>query len=255
MKYLHIIPKALWKTLFLLNFLAGLIILYPFFRILLLNSNWFRTCFKIMRFWARWILLIPFIKVKHYKNSFKNKINGPVVFVANHQSYLDIVVSYYLFDTYFVFIGKSELRKVPLFRVFFERMNILVERKSKIESHKAFEEADKRIKCGESVFLFPEGTINKKAPEIKEFKNGAFKLAIENQVPLVPVSFINHWELLQNGGFFKSNGKPGTAWVKVHQPIITKGLTSDNLISLRDKVYSLIKEPIIEYYDCKRKNS
>lgn len=244
MKILSAIPKALWKTLFVINFGIGLAILYPFFRILLLNRNWFGGCFKLMRFWAHWILWMPGVFVKKVKGSYSGKINGPVVFCANHTSYLDIVLSYYLFDIYFVYMGKAELKRAPLFNVFFEKMNILVERGSRVESHKAFLEADKRVKQGESVFLFPEGTIGKQVPKIREFKNGAFKIAIENQVPIVPVTFITNWKLLQNGGFFKSNGRPGLALVKIHKPISTKGLSQDNLLSLKEQVYHIIEEPL-----------
>ncbi|MCC7050400.1 MAG: 1-acyl-sn-glycerol-3-phosphate acyltransferase, partial [Bacteroidia bacterium] len=116
MKYLAIVPRTLWKTLFLLNFLLGLIILYPAFKLFLSKEKWFKICFKLMRFWAKWILFIPMIRIKHIEGSYRKKIKGPVIFVANHQSYLDIIMLYCLFDTYFVSVGKVELRKIPLFR-------------------------------------------------------------------------------------------------------------------------------------------
>ncbi len=244
MKLLSAIPKFFWKTWFILNFGLGLLFLYPLFRLFLFKEAWFKWAFRLMRFWAHWILWGSGIFVKQVKGTYKNQIKGPVVFCANHTSYLDIVVSYYLFDCYFVFMGKSELKKAPLFNIFFEKMNILVERVSRVESHKAFMEADRRVKRGESVFLFPEGTIGKQVPQLKEFKNGAFRLAIENQVPILPVTFINNWKILQNGGFLKSNGKPGIAFVKIHKPISTKGLSPDNLVSLKEQVYNIIEEPL-----------
>ena len=80
-------------------------------------------------------------------------------------------------------MGKAELRKVPLFRKFFDRMNIPVNRKSVLDSHRAFMRAGSDIDKGISVALFPEGTIHHNGPVIGRFKNGPFRLAIEKQIP------------------------------------------------------------------------
>lgn len=63
----------------------------------------------------------------------------------------------------------------------------------------------------------------------------------------MPVVNLNNWELLQNGGFFKSNGRPGIAKTVVLEPIETTGLTEENLVDLRDKVYHLINDTLIKY--------
>lgn len=242
MELIKIIPRALWKLFFLLNFLIGLMVLFPFFRILLWNKKWFPAAFKLMRFWAWWIVSIPGIFVKKEERFSIDEIKGPCVFCANHQSYLDIVLSYCIFPHYFIFLGKAELDKAPLFRVFFERMNILVERKNKIAAANAYKKCAERIENGESVFLFPEGTISSKGKMI-HFKSGAVKLAVEKQVPIVPVTYLNNYKLLQNGGLFKSHGRPGIARVVIHKPIETKGLSEENLVSLNQQLFETINEP------------
>lgn len=239
MQFLAAIPRALWKTIFLLNFVLGLLILYPFFFILLSNEKWFPLAFRLKRFWAKWILFTPLIRTSII-NENTNQLPQPSVYCSNHTSYLDIVLSYIICDNYFVFMGKQELNKAPLFRIFFKKMNILVDRKSRIASHKAFLRAAEEIEKNHSVFLFPEGTISSKAPELRPFKNGAFKLAIDKQVPIIPITFLNNWQILQNGGFFKSIGKPGISRVIIHPPIETKGMTDQDLLSLRSKVYDII---------------
>lgn len=246
MRILLAIPRVLWKLLFLLNFVIGLLVLFPIFYVLLLRPQWFPYAFKLKRLWANWIILVPgiFVTVKN-KQKLK-KINGPVVYCANHVSYLDIVISYVVIPHYFVFMGKQELKKAPLFNIFFKEMNILVDRKSRIGSHRAFVKAGEEIDKGNSMFLFPEGTISKDA-KLKKFKNGTFKLAIEKQVPIVPISFLNNWKLLQNGGFFKSNGRCGISRVVVHDPIETKGLTDADLLPLLEKVFNIINKDILEY--------
>lgn len=142
-------------------------------------------------------------------------------------------------------MGKQELNKAPLFKIFFKDMNILVDRKSTMSSHRAFLRAANELKNGNGVFLYPEGTISSSG-KLRGFKNGAFKLAIEQQVPIVPITFLNNWKLLQNGGFFKASGRPGLSKVIIHEPISTIGMTEDDLVSLRSKVHQLISDDLMK---------
>jgi 1-acyl-sn-glycerol-3-phosphate acyltransferase len=239
------IPRALWKTLFLFNFVLGLVVLYPFFYLFLSRKSWFPLAFKLKRFWAAWIMLVPGLFLKVTRKS-ENSYPKTCIYCGNHVSYLDIVSSYLVVPEYYVFMGKQELSKAPLFKIFFREMNILVDRKSNVGSHRAFMRAGSDIDQGHSVFLFPEGTISSFG-KMRPFKNGAFKLAIEKQVPIVPVTFLNNWKLLQNGGFFKAHGKPGISRIVVHEPISTVGMTEDDLVSLRTKVYGVIQAELEKY--------
>ena len=143
-------------------------------------------------------------------------------------------------------MGKQELDKAPLFRIFFKEMNILVNRESNKSSHRAFMRAAADIDMGQSVFIFPEAGISSNG-KLRGFKNGAFKLAIEKQIPIVPITYLNNWKLLQNGGFFKASGRPGVSRVVVHAPIPTKGMDENDLISLRTKVYDIIHNELNTY--------
>lgn len=251
-KYITILPRVLWKSLFILNFVIGLIVLYPFFYIFLSKRAWYPKAFVLMRFWARWIITVPGIKISIEREFPVNELPPVAVYCANHVSYLDIVLSYIVVPRYFVFMGKQEISKAPLFNIFFRDMNILVQRQSRIGSHKAFMRAAQDISQGASIFLFPEGTISSRG-RLLPFKNGAFKLAIENQVPVVPVTYLNNWKLLQNGGFLKSYGKPGVARVIVHKPVPTTGLTEKDLVNLRSRVYHTI-EAALKEHENRRKN-
>lgn len=200
-----------------------------------------------MRFWAGWILYVPGIRVKVYNKEFLDKIKTPCVFIANHHSYLDIVVSYFTVSQYFIFLGKAELRNAPLFNIFFREMNILVDRNKKSSAGVSYTLSAQRIDNGESVFLFPEGGISPNGKLIP-FKNGAFRLAIEKQVQLVPITFKNNFKLLQNGGFLKVMGRPGIAEVVIHEPIDTTGMTliDQDLLNLKFKTYDIIQKPLLE---------
>ncbi|GAB4138068.1 MAG: lysophospholipid acyltransferase family protein [Bacteroidia bacterium] len=245
--------RAVWKIFFVLNFVISLIVLYPVFFILLSRENWYPAAFRIMRFWARWVVHIPGIAVRVKDENRNASIPQPCVFVANHTSYLDIVISYIAIRNYFVYMGKAEIDKAPFLRIFFrdhlngsKAMNIYVNRKSRSGSYTAFQRADEKLRKGISLFLYPEGTIESNG-RLKPFKNGAFRLAISNQVPVVPVTFLNNWTLLQNGGFLKSFGRPGIAEVIVHEPVPTKGLDEKDLISLRHQVREIIANDLKHY--------
>lgn len=237
------IPRALWKLWFVLNFLITLILLYPIFFVLLARESWFGAAFHVMRFWGKWLCYGAgiFPSVKYEIDA--TKIPGPCIFVSNHSSYLDIVLSYVSIPQYFVFVGKQELDKAPLFRIFFKRMHILVNRKSNVDSHRAYLRAGEKIDKGQSVFIFPEATISSSGTLIP-FKNGAFKLAIDKQIPVVPLVFFDNWKHLQNGGFLTSNGRPGTVRILMRNAVETKGMTNADLIPLREKVKGIIQEAL-----------
>lgn len=231
-----------WKMLFLLNFVLTLIVLFPLFALFLFNKSWYKYCFKLMRIWANYLIYFDFIWID--KKQLAALPKAPYIICANHTSYLDIVLTYCVFGDYFVFMGKNELRKVPLFNIFFKDMNILVDRKSATGSHRAFLRAGAEIDKGHCVALFPEGTIAPKAPQMLPFKNGAFKLALEKQVPIVPVTFINNWNLLEDKAFWKSRCRPGIATIVIHPHIETKGMTEEDLLPLKSKVFDTINEPL-----------
>ncbi len=124
MKYLLILPRALWKILFLVNFLVGLILLSPFFYVFLSKRERFPKAFALIQYLCYWILFIPGLFVKIRRETPADQLPGTAVYCANHVSYLDIVISYLVIPHYFVSMGKKELEKVPILRLFFKEMNI-----------------------------------------------------------------------------------------------------------------------------------
>jgi 1-acyl-sn-glycerol-3-phosphate acyltransferase len=235
----------IWKTWFFLNFAVTFLILYPFFFITI-KLQWLETTFRIKRIWSFCIAYFAGIFPKLIYESKSKKMPRPCVFVGNHTSYLDIVLSTFYIDHLALYMGKAELLKAPLFKTFFKGMDITVNRKSIKDSHRAFTKAGDEIDKGRSMVIYPEGTISSNG-KLRSFKNGPFKLAIEKQVPIVPIVNLNNWELLQNGGFLKSNGRPGIARTVVLEPIETKGMTEENLVDLREHVYKLINDTLHKY--------
>jgi len=236
----------LWRSFFFTNAIITFFLFYPFFLVLLSREKWFPKVFRLKKVWAHFILYPAGIFYKiHYKKRLDKKLS--YVICPNHTSYLDIMLIYISMPVYFHSMGKIELRRVPLFGKFFQRMNIPVNRKSIKESHRAYLRAANDIDKGISINLFPEGTIHHNGPRMGRFKNGPFRLAIEKQVPIVPVTFLNNWRLLPDD-YYRRVGHPGIAQIIVHEPIETKGLTEKDLDQLKHKVYDIISGPLEKNY-------
>jgi 1-acyl-sn-glycerol-3-phosphate acyltransferase len=245
-KYLLYPFQWIWRILFSLNAIITFFIFFPFFFVLLSSRKWFPQVVKLKKVWGTFMTapLGLFYSVQRRSKLDKSRA---YVFCPNHTSYLDILLIYMTIPNYFHTMGKAELRKVPLFRKFFDRMNIPVDRKSVKDSHRAFLRAGEDIDKGISVALFPEGTIHKGAPVMGRFKNGPFRLAIEKQVPIVPITFLNNWNLLPDT-YRGQVGHPGIARIIFHEPIETKGMNENDLEALKKQVYSIIEEPLKKKY-------
>jgi 1-acyl-sn-glycerol-3-phosphate acyltransferase len=144
-------------------------------------------------------------------------------------------------------MGKHQLRKVPLFGIFFKDMDIAVNRGNRMAAHRALLRAAEDLEKDRPVVMFPEGTVSQEAPTLRPFKNGPFKLAIETQVPLLPISFINNHKLFPYKGQKGHSGGPGLAHVVIHEPVATAGMTEENLIPLRKQVFNTINDTLHEY--------
>jgi 1-acyl-sn-glycerol-3-phosphate acyltransferase len=245
-KYLLFPFQWIWRTLFFLNVFVTFFILFPLFFIFLSSRKWFPLVFKLKKVWGN-LMMVPLGVFYTIERKSKLDKKRAYVFCPNHTSYLDIFLIYVAIPNYFHTMGKAELKKVPLFSKFFARMNIPVNRKSVKDSHRAFVRAGEDIDKGISVALFPEGTINRNAPAVARFKNGPFRLAIDKQVPIVPITFMNNWKLLPDN-FKTQPGHPGIARVIFHEPIETKGMNEGDLETLKQKVLEVISEPLQKKY-------
>lgn len=243
--WLFALPRFLFKIWFGLVFVISLVVLYIPFRIMLYKEDRYRRAFRWMRRWAWFLQHMALLPVRVERRA--SLPEPPYVICCNHGSYLDIIQMYNVMPDYFVFMGKHELLKWPLFNMFFKGMNIAVNRSNRTEAARSLLRAAKEIDGGACIALFPEGTIPFSAPRMKVFKDGAFRLAIEKQVPIVPVTFLNNWRLFGDPERFLSRGHPGVARAVVHAPIVTKGMGLDDVIPLRKQVHDIIEGPLREH--------
>lgn len=245
MKLFRYILSPLWKIWFVLWFVLPFIFMFPIFYVALRLKK-FDFVFKLKGIWARIICFFTFLYPIVSYQSKKYKLPRPCVIVSNHTSYLDIIFTPFYVDHVAAWIGKYELLKIPLFKYFFVYLDIPVNRKKNTDAHKAFTDSGKKIDNNISVVIYPEGTISESG-KLRIFKNGAFKLAIEKQVPIVPVVNLNNWHFLQNGGFFKSNGRPGIPQIYVGDAISTLGMTEKDVAELKEKVHTFINDELNKF--------
>ncbi|HQW04613.1 MAG: 1-acyl-sn-glycerol-3-phosphate acyltransferase [Flavobacteriales bacterium] len=244
LKWVFLPLRLLYKCYFALVFFLSLVVLYIPFRILLFRPKRYQMAFRLKRTWAFFLQWVSGVPVRVERRAILPK--APYIICSNHSSYLDIIQMYNVIPEYFLFMGKYELLRWPLFNMFFKDMNIAVNRGSHVEAAKAFRRAANALDRGTSLALFPEGTIPVFTPRLKPFKDGAFKLAIEKQVPIVPVTFLDHWRLFGEPTDLLSRGHPGFARAVIHPAISTVGLTMDDLVILRTQVYRTIEEPLLD---------
>ncbi|SRX52787.1 1-acyl-sn-glycerol-3-phosphate acyltransferase [Aequorivita sp. CIP111184] len=242
MKFFKQIFATFYRIWFYLIIAFFTILLFPFLLISILKHSWYPFFFKVARTWS--ILVIygigcyPVIKrdVKYEKGK-------SYMFVANHTSMTDIMLMFHSTKNPFVFVGKKELAKIPLFGYIYKRTCILVDRgntKSRVE---AFRRAEIRLNEGLSVCIFPEGGVpDDLSLLLDEFKDGAFRLSIEHQIPIAPMTFHDNKKRFP---YFFFIGGPGKMRVKVHKLISTANLTLDNRKELKKETRDVILNELL----------
>jgi 1-acyl-sn-glycerol-3-phosphate acyltransferase len=169
------------------------------------------------------------------------------VFVANHLSMIDIMIIFMTIKTPAVFIGKSDLDRLPLFATIYKRAAILVDRDSASSRKSVYYQAKHKIKLGFNIMLYPEGLVPEPNVLLAPFKNGAFSLAIEHQIPIVPITLPDCKKRFPFQFSYKYwVGKPGIVRANVHAPIETEGMTKDDMPALKEKVYQFVAEKLKE---------
>lgn len=227
-------------------FYITLIILFPFFYLLTRREEWYPKVYKLKRFWGWLLLSLAFIRVKKIGRA--PTTEKPFVIIANHSSYMDIVMMYRLFPQKFIFMGKKELLRWPLFNIFFKTMDIAVDRQNRLEAIKALKRSEEYIDKGYGMAIFPEGTIPQTAPKMKNLKAGAFKLAKDKNVGIQALTFCNNFRLFSDPSKPFGRAHPGIATVIYHPFLRAEQVQQQDLLSLRQDWKEIIENPIKERY-------
>jgi 1-acyl-sn-glycerol-3-phosphate acyltransferase len=197
----------------------------------------------ILRWWCIiWAFLIGIrLKSIGWKPEFTDTTS---VIVVNHNSYLDTVISYVLIRSEFKTLAKKELRKAPLMGPIFLTSGIMVDRSSPEGRKASYERMVAEIKKGVSVMIFPEGTQNRSDEPIREFYDGAFRLAVETGTPIIPSVIINSRQLMPQAKFKRL--RPGRIQQHFMNAIPTTDLSDEDIPALKERVRKVMEAKVLE---------
>lgn len=237
MSYFKSAAILLWRIWFYILMIVPIVIMLPFLIVFTSSEKFYPQFFICARIWAKVIIFGMGFSVKTEADQFPQK-HKSYMLVANHTSMLDIMLMLAVIKQPFVFIGKKELSRIPVFGFFYRRTCILVDRTKQRSRMEAFEEAQRRLKQENSVCIFPEGGVpDDQSIVLDQFKDGAFRLAIEHQIPVVPITFHDNKKRFSYTFF---SGGPGKLRVKIHNFIDTKELNLNCRKELKDRTYEII---------------
>ncbi len=168
------------------------------------------------------------------------------IFVSNHISYLDIpVIMKAIRRQHFRILGKAELGNIPVFGFIFKQAAVSVDRKDPENRAKSVLVLKSIIKRNISVFICPEGTFNETHKPLKDFYDGAFKIAIETQTPIKPILFLDTYDRLNYKSVFSLS--PGRSRAVFLEETDTAGLSPGNVSLLKEKIYKQMEDALIRY--------
>lgn len=234
----------IWKLYIALVFFIFALLFYPFFWVLQLRPSWRKYGFQIFILWS-WLLRIFCIYPVRVK--LKSPLpKAPFIIVSNHTSYLDIFLLPSILPKHpFAFLGKAEILKYPIVRTYFKALNIPVYRKDKSKAGQALGQAKKAMEGGWSIVIFPEGTIpEENIPQMYPFKNGAFRLAKNLNVPILPLTFTQNFHLFSDPTHILGPAHPGVVEVHIHPYISVEEIAACSSEEISDKCFELIEAPL-----------
>ena len=171
----------------------------------------------------------------------ENIPEGPVLFVSNHQSNMDIAIICGFIDKPKGFIAKKELKKLPLINKWITLAgSIYLDRENPRKSMEGILEGIKTLKNGHSLVVFPEGTRSR-GDKMGEFKSGSFKLATKSKVPIVPLTIDGTYRVMEAN---KILIKPSNINFYVHKPIYTDKLSKEEIAKLPETVEHIIRSKL-----------
>lgn len=223
-------------TIFMILLLPGIII--PF--VIGGKATWIGG--KFLWLWSWIFSMLTFIRYDFYgRENFR--IGQSYIYVSNHTSFLDIPGLWMIIPGEKKPLAKKELLKIPVFGWIAKSAAVIVDRSSGESRKKSMDKLKKILSGGTSILLFAEGTQNRSKEVLQPFKDGAFRIAIDTQQPVLPMVVVGAGPLMPPGTI---RMKPGRVKVIVGPEISTTGLTAADQGQLKQKTFEAMKQMIIE---------
>jgi 1-acyl-sn-glycerol-3-phosphate acyltransferase len=243
-----LLPLRLLYCLYaLLLFIAGMLFVLPWVAVFSLQGpgKGGNRIYRVCRWWdTAWLTLVG---IRH-RNGYEATPDPQrqYVFISNHISYLDIplILKAVTRDSIRV-LGKAEMARIPLFGYIYSRAVVMVDRRSAQERSRSVRELKGVLSGGISVFIFPEGTFNETGRPLKDFYDGAFRIAVETGTPLQPILFLGTHALMHYSSIFSL--RPGRLRSIFLPAVEVDGQTLADVPALKERVYRLMEEGLRRY--------
>jgi 1-acyl-sn-glycerol-3-phosphate acyltransferase len=225
-------------------FSVSILAIFPFFVLIALgnNANARKVIFTIIRYWSRfwlWSIGMPVTVLGSQPPSRK------YVVVANHISYLDTIVIFQAIQGYFRPLGKKEISRIPVVGFIYKQIVIMVDRSNPHSRTRSMRLMWQILKKEANIIIFPEGTFNETGAVLKDFYDGAFRLAIATQTPLLPVIFpdtVQRWHYSHWWKIWPGRNRA------VFLPVVeVSGMGLEHLPQLKQTVYALMENELKKY--------
>lgn len=227
-------------------FIAAMLLVLPFIFIVsafLKDKRGSDISFFFLKVWG-WIFCILCAFQIRTRNKSSLNPKKAYIYICNHNSYLDAIAVVIAIPGSFKPLGKIEMIKVPIFGLIYRKVVVLIDRANKESRAKSVEELKHDLAKGQSILIFPEGTMNRGDEPLTDFYDGAFRLAIETQTPIAPMVIINARRLFPRADPLAA--KPGVITCIFDEPVEVRGLEPAELENLKARVYgsmeALIKQ-------------
>ncbi|ETN94129.1 1-acyl-sn-glycerol-3-phosphate acyltransferase [Zhouia amylolytica] len=230
-----------WRIWFYVLVAVPIIIMFPVLLVLSSSDRLYPQFFWVARnVWAN-IILYGMGFIPRIDRQQKMEKGKSYMLIANHTSMTDIMLMLKASPNPFVFVGKKELVKIPVFGFFYKRVCIMVDRNSAGSRTAVYKRAQKRLHQGLSVCIFPEGGVPDEDILLDKFKDGAFRLAIQHRIPIVPMVFYDNKRRFPYDFF---EGSLGLMRVKKLRFIETNGHATIDKNHIREKCWSVIHDEL-----------
>lgn len=243
MKLLVYILNKIYTAWVILVFAVFMLLLLP--GILLpftLGQRFGWIGYKFLRLWSWIFSMLTFIHYKSYgRENFVN--DESFIYISNHTSYLDIPGLCLTIPGEFRPLAKKELLKIPVFGWIAQTAAVIVDRSSGQSRKKSIERLKLISERGISILIFAEGTQNRSKEVLQPFHDGAFRIAVDAQKPILPMVVIGAGKLMPPG---KAYIEPGNVKIVVGKKIETAGLTLDSIPALKQQTFDAMKELIVK---------
>lgn len=239
MNWLRNIAGRVYVVYGLLIFVATLLVMVIpiWITSLLPDPRKTRYFLALARGWMKVFMPIVFCPV--YRRGKEHFKKGQVyVVVCNHNSLMDVPVTTPGVPGVNKTLAKQEMSKIPLFGMMYKIGSVMVNRKDEASRKQSIERMREALEMGMHMILFPEGTRNRTGYPLKSFYDGAFLLAIDAQVPIIPSLVFHTRKILVPGKVFFA--LPHHIDFHFLPPVETKGLKREDARMLKEKVFMIM---------------